>query len=187
VENRPLDVIPKLDSINYITSGGVRVAINEVISTLDTHKNAINPHNITKETVKLEKVVNAPMDTIPTENSVNYISSGGVDTAIKDIKALISTEVASLNSAINTKLNANDLPTDLTAFSNKNTKYITAKEIPSNYITEEMLLAKNYLTTVPSNYVTVDELAAKEYLTTHQDISGKANKAELSLVAFSGS
>lgn len=49
--------------------------------------------------------------------------------------------------------------------------------IPSEYVTETELNAKGYLTSVPSEYVTETELSAKGYLTSHQDISGKADKA----------
>ena len=35
----------------------------------------------------------------------------------------------------------------------------------------------NYLTSVPSEYVTESELNSKGYLTSHQDISGKADRA----------
>ena len=36
-----------------------------------------------------------------------------------------------------------------------------------------------YITSIPSEYITETELTAKGYLTEHQDISGKADKAEL--------
>ena len=40
---------------------------------------------------------------------------------------------------------------------------------------------KGYLTSVPSEYITESELNAKGYLTQHQDISGKVDKAGLTL------
>ena len=84
--------------------------------------------------------------------------------------------------------------------------YLT--EVPSEYITENELNAKGYLTqhqdisgkadrseiptktsqltndrgfitSIPSEYVTETELNAKGYLTEHQDISNKANKSEI--------
>lgn len=47
-----------------------------------TNKN--NPHGVTKQQVGLGNVVNATMDNTPTENSDNYVKSGGVYTAIKN-------------------------------------------------------------------------------------------------------
>lgn len=47
-----------------------------------TNKN--NPHGVTKQQVGLGSVVNATMDNTPTENSDNYVKSGGVYTAIKN-------------------------------------------------------------------------------------------------------
>ena len=38
--------------------------------------------------------------------------------------------------------------------------------IPTEYITETLLTAKNYLTTIPAEYITETELTAKNYLTT---------------------
>jgi hypothetical protein len=127
------------------------------------------------------------MDTTPIEQSPNYISSGAVDSAIKEIKTLIGTEVSLLNTSIDTKLNASDLPKDLSAFSNDKTNYITINEIPNYYVTEKMLDDRKYLTAVPLNYITFEELASRNYLTVHQDISGKVNKSELSTIAFTGS
>jgi hypothetical protein len=127
------------------------------------------------------------MDTVPTENSSNYVTSGGVATALKDVKALLNTEVLTLNSSIDTKLNKTDLPKYLSDFSNDKTNYITVNDIPEYYVTEKMLDDRKYLTSIPLNYVTTEELASRNYLTTHQDISGKANKSELSLVATTGS
>jgi hypothetical protein len=182
-----MDTLPELDSINYITSGGVKIAINEVVNTIEAHKNKINPHGITKETIGLNKIINASMDVIPQENSDNYISSGAVDAAIKDVKLLLEAKEKSLNDSINTKLNKAELPKYLSDFSNDKTNYITVDDIPDNYITEEKLAAKNYLTSVPLNYVTFEELASKKYLTEHQDISSKADKSELSTIAITGS
>lgn len=46
--------------------------------------NANNPHQVSKDDVKLGSVVNAPMDPTPTEHSNNYVKSGGVYTAVKN-------------------------------------------------------------------------------------------------------
>lgn len=54
--------------------------------TVNAHiQNTNNPHNVTKTQVGLGNVVNAPMDPTPTENSDNYVESGGVYTAIKNV------------------------------------------------------------------------------------------------------
>lgn len=53
---------------------------------VDAHiQNISNPHQVSKDDVKLGSVVNAPMDNTPTENSNNYVKSGGVYTAVKNV------------------------------------------------------------------------------------------------------
>lgn len=60
-------------------------ALSELVAG---HLNNINnPHQVSKDDVKLGSVVNAPMDTTPTENSNNYVKSGGVYHAIKNVSA----------------------------------------------------------------------------------------------------
>lgn len=55
---------------------------------VDAHiANKSNPHGVNKDDVKLGSVVNAPMDNTPTENSNNYVKSGGVYHAIKNVSA----------------------------------------------------------------------------------------------------
>lgn len=59
-----------------------------LLEKVDAHiANKSNPHGVDKEDVKLGSVVNAPMDNTPTENSPNYVKSGGVYTAIKNVSA----------------------------------------------------------------------------------------------------
>lgn len=41
--------------------------------------------------------------------------------------------------------------------------------IPSEYVTESELTAKNYLTSIPSEYITESELTAKKYLTSYTE------------------
>lgn len=54
-------------------------------ATVNAHiQNTNNPHRVTKTQVGLGSVVNAPMDNTPTENSNNYVKSGGVYTAVKN-------------------------------------------------------------------------------------------------------
>ena len=55
---------------------------------VDNHiANKNNPHDVTPKQIGLGLVVNAPMDTTPTENSNNYVKSGGVYHAIKNVSA----------------------------------------------------------------------------------------------------
>lgn len=186
VENKAMDEIPA-NTDNYVKSRGVKIALDSIQLALDTHKNTLNPHKITKETVELDKVINAAMDTEPTLASSNYVTSGGVALALAKLNNSISNDISVINSALNLKITKNDIPTHLESFSNANTKYITAEQIPAEYVTDEKLLAKKYLTAIPAEYITETELIAKGYLTTHQDISGKVDRTELSEVATSGS
>ena len=59
--------------------------------------NTNNPHKVDKVDVKLGSVVNAPMDDAPTKNSPNYVTSGGVYTALQNYEKKMSfTSVSSL-------------------------------------------------------------------------------------------
>ena len=50
----------------------------------------------------------------------------------------------------------------------------------TEYVTEEELEGKGYITSIPEEYITESELEAKEYLTEHQDLTHLATKEELS-------
>lgn len=79
-----------LCALYTLASQGGQAAINlATLTTLvnDHINNTNNPHNVTKTQVGLGSVVNAPMDTTPTENSNNYVKSGGVYHAIKNVSA----------------------------------------------------------------------------------------------------
>lgn len=66
--------------------GQASIDLAALSSTVDAHiQNKNNPHGVTKDQVKLGLVVNASMDDAPTENSNNYVKSGGVYTAVKNI------------------------------------------------------------------------------------------------------
>ena len=56
----------------------------------------------------------------------------------------------------------------------------------TEYVTEEELEGKGYLTSIPEEYITEEELGAKGYLTEHQDISNLATKEELSGYQIAG-
>lgn len=85
VENKTL-VYEIDDSTNYISAGGVKKAVDKVQDNLNTHTFLENnPHKVTAEQLKLEKVVNMPMDDIPSDTD-NYVKSRGVKTAIDTVQ-----------------------------------------------------------------------------------------------------
>ena len=66
--------------------GHAATDLAELATLVNGHlNNANNPHKVSKDDVKLGSVVNASMDKTPTENSPNYVKSGGVYTAIKNV------------------------------------------------------------------------------------------------------
>ena len=68
--------------------GEAATDLAELATLVEGHLNNIdNPHGVTKTQIGLGSVVNAPMDTTPTENSHNYVKSGGVYHAIKNVSA----------------------------------------------------------------------------------------------------
>ena len=68
--------------------GKAATALDELSALVSGHlNNTNNPHQVSKDDVKLGLVVNATMDTTPTENSNNYVKSGGVYHAIKNVSA----------------------------------------------------------------------------------------------------
>ena len=66
--------------------GQASTDLANLTNKVNTHiQNVSNPHNVTKTQVGLGSVVNAPMDNTPKENSNNYVKSGGVYTAVKNV------------------------------------------------------------------------------------------------------
>lgn len=62
---------------------GYSLVANTKINSYDQHlQNTNNPHSVTAAQVGLGSVVNKGMDNAPTENSANYVKSGGVYTAL---------------------------------------------------------------------------------------------------------
>ena len=57
------------------------------------------------------------------------------------------------------------------------TSYAKKSEIPTK--TSQLTNDNGFISSIPEEYVTDDELNAKGYLTEHQDISGKADKSEI--------
>lgn len=75
-----------LCALYTLASEGGQAAIDLATLTqkVDAHiANKNNPHGVTPKQIGLGSVINASMDTTPTENSNNYVKSGGVYTAIK--------------------------------------------------------------------------------------------------------
>ena len=75
-----------LCALYTLASEGGKAATNlvELVRIVGDHlNNTNNPHQVSKDDVKLGLVVNATMDNTPTENSDNYVKSGGVYTAVK--------------------------------------------------------------------------------------------------------
>lgn len=68
--------------------GQASTDLARLITKVEGHiANKNNPHGVDKDDVKLGSVVNAPMDNTPTENSQNYVKSGGVYDAVKNVSA----------------------------------------------------------------------------------------------------
>lgn len=77
-----------LNTIYILASKGGQASTDlaALTTTVNNHiENTSNPHNVTKDQVKLGLVVNASMDDTPTANSNNYVKSGGVYTAVKNV------------------------------------------------------------------------------------------------------
>lgn len=76
-----------LCALYTLASEGGKAATNlaALVRLVGDHFNADNPHNVKPSQIGLGSVVNAPMDNTPTENSNNYVKSGGVYAAIKNV------------------------------------------------------------------------------------------------------
>lgn len=77
-----------LTTIYELASEGGQAAtgLAELITNFNDHINNVsNPHSVNKKQVGLGNVINAAMDDAPTENSKNYVKSGGVFTAVKKV------------------------------------------------------------------------------------------------------
>lgn len=68
--------------------GQASTDLAELAKLVEGHlSNTNNPHQVDKVDVKLGSVVNAPMDPTPTKGSNNYVKSGGVYDAVKNVSA----------------------------------------------------------------------------------------------------
>ena len=66
--------------------GKASTDLAELATLVGDHlNNADNPHHVKPSQIGLGSVVNAPMDPTPTENSNNYVKSGGVYAAVKNV------------------------------------------------------------------------------------------------------
>lgn len=89
-------------------------------------------------------------------NTSGYYTKDDIDTMFSNINGYTKEEIDAM------------IPTD----------YLT--EIPSEYITEDELNSRGFISGIPEEYITESELNEKGYLTQHQDISHLATKDELS-------
>ena len=77
-----------LCALYTLASKGGQASTNlaELLAKVNAHiANKDNPHGVKPAQIGLGEVVNAPMDNTPTENSDNYVKSGGVYTAVKKV------------------------------------------------------------------------------------------------------
>lgn len=100
VTNAGMDSSPIDKSTNYVTSGGVKTyvdnSVSGVSSTITDHiADKDNPHAVTKDQVGLGSVVNATMDPAPSQDSTNYVTSGGVKTYVDSTVGTVSSELSS--------------------------------------------------------------------------------------------
>ena len=63
----------------------------------DHIQNTTNPHHVDKDQVELGSVVNAPMDNEPRANSDNYVKSGGVYKAVKNVSDKVNQAISIAN------------------------------------------------------------------------------------------
>lgn len=78
--------------------GQASTDLAELAKLVNGHlNNTNNPHQVDKNDVKLGSVVNAPMDNTPTENSSNYVKSGGVYTAVKNVSEKVDQAISIAN------------------------------------------------------------------------------------------
>ena len=73
-----------------------------------------NPHEVTKSQVGLSDVVNKPMDNVPTENSDNYVKSGGAYSSIHTVDVKVDAEITNRTELIKRESNENVLTSDFT-------------------------------------------------------------------------
>jgi hypothetical protein len=93
VSNLPMDQIPTVGSINYITSGAVSKVETTLTNNITDHKNDNdNPHNITATQVGLGLVENKSMDEVPS-NTDNYVKSKGVKAAIESVQSSLTSHM----------------------------------------------------------------------------------------------
>ena len=81
----------KIDGANgsgadYAKGVELHRTLSALFTKVDNHiKNVSNPHSVNKRQVGLGSVINAPMDDEPISGSNNYVKSGGVYTAFKNV------------------------------------------------------------------------------------------------------
>lgn len=102
------------------------------------------------------------------DNAIENIDIPEVDLSKHALKSEIPTKVSQLQND-SKFITRDEVPqTDLSEYAKKSeipdvSKFLTS--VPSEYITESELNAKNYLTSVPSHYITESNLNSRDYVT----------------------
>lgn len=150
------------------------------LDALEKRMDALEGQTIPQEIV--DKAINDYFVVNPIETGATEAEAAQIEENKKDIAALekaaegyaLKSEIPSIEGLASTDyvdnaIEAIHIPTvDLT-------EYAKAADIPTKV--SELTNDKGYLTAIPAEYITETELNDKGYLTSHQDISGKADKA----------
>lgn len=160
-------------------------ATGTAVSKVNEHNTSASSHSdirslITNLTTKLNTLADSDDTTLD---------------QLSEIVAYIKNNKSLIDGITTTKLNISDVADNLTT--NITNKALSAKQgvelkklidaitVPTKV--SQLTNDSKFLTSVPAEYITEDELNTKGYLTKHQDISGKVDKVEgkgLSTVDF---
>lgn len=136
--------IPEIDTSNLVTT-------EQLTTILQGYSDVGHTHHISE-------IVDLVLPTVPTK-----LSQLENDTDF--------TTVTQVNQAIaNAQLGGSQGTVDLSSYAKKT-------DIPTR--TGQLTNDSGFITEIPSEYITEDELNAKGYLTQHQDISNKADKSDI--------
>lgn len=161
----------------------VEFGIDLAYTALQEHQDI--SHLATKEEIpslngyaKLTDIPEVPTKVSELENDSKYITLDEIPNV--DLTDYITEQ--QLTEAISVKANASDVY-NKTEVDKKITDAITGGTVDlSNYYNKQevdALIPTDYITEIPQQYVTDEELDAKGYLTEHQDISSLATKEEV--------
>ena len=127
----------------------IHTEISGVDTNLNTHlEDTNNPHQVTKEQVGLEYVVNASMDNDPLENSTNYVKSGGVYSAVASVRTEIGSVETNLNSHMSNTQNPHQVTKAQVGLGSVENKIMVYPEnrVAVENLSEEDLSNGNYAT-----------------------------------------